>query len=534
MPAALTFPGVYVEEKSSGVHTITGVATSIAAFLGKAVKGPVNEPVIITSFADFERRFGGIVANYPMGYAVRDFYANGGSAAVIVRLFPGAAPLPTAKWDVFGLAIAAASPGTWGNNLKIRIDQTNVPAADATKLWNLFVRDTATGVTESFLGVTHEDKPNRLDRVLKNGSSLISYQAGQALNFPTGFHTALTTPPPSGDVFADAGYSEPPDTTVPLNGGDGGALWTDPLEGGTTQPQGTEAAKTGLFALEKTDLFNILCLSGKDSDTDVPAAIYKAALVYAQKRRAMLLVDAPRDWKDASDIAQNKFSPFKGAIGSGPVTRNAALYFPRLIEPDPLLKNQPAAFPPAGAVAGVMARTDVTRGVWKAPAGTEAGLSADALEVTLTDLENGLLNPLGINCNRTFPFIGNVVWGARTLAGADILGDEYKYVPVRRLALFIEESLFRGLKWVVFEPNDEPLWSQIRLNVGAFMQGLFRQGAFQGASPRDAYFVRCDATTTTQNDINLGIVNIVVGFAPLKPAEFVVLTLQQIAGQIQT
>ena len=182
-----------------------------------------------------------------------------------------------------------------------------------------------------------------------------------------------------------------------------------------------------------------------------------------------------------------------------------------------------------------MARIDVTRGVWKAPAGTEAGiLGAQALTVNLTDLENGLLNPLGINCMRAFPIIGNVVWGARTLAGADLLGDEYKYVPVRRLALFIEESLFRGLKWVVFEPNDEPLWSQIRLNVGAFMQNLFRQGAFQGGSARDAYFVRCDATTTTQNDINLGIVNIVVGFAPLKPAEFVVLTIQQIAGQIQT
>ncbi len=152
----------------------------------------------------------------------------------------------------------------------------------------------------------------------------------------------------------------------------------------------------------------------------------------------------------------------------------------------------------------------------------------------MTDPENGLLNPLGINCLRTFPTFGAVVWGARTMRGADAAADEYKYVPVRRLALFIEESLYRGTKWVVFEPNDEPLWAQIRLNVGAFMHNLFRQGAFQGTTPREAYFVKCDKETTTQNDINLGIVNIAVGFAPLKPAEFVIIKIQQMAGQIQT
>jgi hypothetical protein len=171
--------------------------------------------------------------------------------------------------------------------------------------------------------------------------------------------------------------------------------------------------------------------------------------------------------------------------------------------------------------------------VWKAPAGTDASLNGTAaLQVNLTDAENGLLNPLGINSLRSLPIYGNVVWGARTLRGADAAADEYKYVPVRRTALFIEESLYRGLTWVVFEPNDEPLWSQIRLNVGAFMHNLFRQGAFQGKTPREAYLVKCDAETTTQNDINLGIVNVIVGFAPLKPAEFVVIKLQQMTGQI--
>jgi phage tail sheath protein FI len=182
----------------------------------------------------------------------------------------------------------------------------------------------------------------------------------------------------------------------------------------------------------------------------------------------------------------------------------------------------------------VMAQTDSTRGVWKSPAGIDAGLNGvQGLQVNLTDEENGLLNPLGINCLRTFPVTGRVIWGARTLRGADQLADEYKYLAVRRTALFIEESLFRGTKWVVFEPNDEPLWAQIRLNVGAFMHNLFRQGAFQGRTPREAYLVKCDKETTTQNDINLGVVNILVGFAPLKPAEFVIIKLQQLAGQVE-
>ncbi len=182
----------------------------------------------------------------------------------------------------------------------------------------------------------------------------------------------------------------------------------------------------------------------------------------------------------------------------------------------------------------MFARTDGQRGVWKAPAGLDAGLvNTPQLSVPLTDPENGELNPLGVNCLRAFPVGGRVVWGARTLRGADQLADQYKYIPVRRTALYIEESLYRGLKWAVFEPNDEPLWAQIRLSGGAFMHDLFRKGAFQGSSPKDAYFVKCDSETTTQTDIDLGIVNVVVGFAPLKPAEFVVISIQQIAGQVE-
>jgi phage tail sheath protein FI len=264
-------------------------------------------------------------------------------------------------------------------------------------------------------------------------------------------------------------------------------------------------------------------------DLDVGRQTWDAATAFAKRERALVIVDPPSAWDEPDDVT--------GAAGLDTViTRdeNAAIYFPRVWMPDPLRENRLESFAPCGIIAGIYARTDVQRGVWKAPAGIEAVLiGVFELTANLTDGENGRLNPIGVNCLRGFPVVGRVVWGARTLRGADQLASEWKYVPVRRTALFLEESLYRGTQWVVFEPNDEPLWAQIRLNVGAFMQNLFRQGAFQGSSPREAYFVKCDRETTTQNDISLGIVNILVGFAPLKPAEFVVIKIQQMAGQVE-
>ena len=294
-------------------------------------------------------------------------------------------------------------------------------------------------------------------------------------------------------------------------------------------------ARTGIYAFERVDLFNMLCIprtalvSGDHPLTPTEAAAVRArATAYCEERRAFFILDTPnninavqdiKDWLDA-EVTRH---------------RNVALYFPRVEIADPLNNFRLRSMGASGTMAGLYARTDTTRGVWKAPAGTEATLAnVQRLDYTLTDSENGALNPVGINCLRTFPLYRNVSWGARTLVGADQMASEWKYVPVRRLTLFLEESLYRGTKWVVFEPNDEPLWAQIRLNIGAFMHNLFRQGAFQGRTPREAYLVKCDGETTTQNDINLGIVNILVGFAPLKPAEFVIIKIQQLAGQIQT
>ncbi len=312
---------------------------------------------------------------------------------------------------------------------------------------------------------------------------------------------------------------------VALAGGGDSAALTD------AEIRGVRANKTGMYALEDVSLFNILCLPAAANLTPATSmrAAYAEAEAYCEERRAFLIVDIPEttDDLDAMQTWLNDNATLRH--------RNAAVYFPRVMIADPLNQGRLRALGASGTMAGVYAQTDGSRGVWKAPAGTDARLrNAQDLAYVLTDRQNGALNPLAANCLRNFPIFGNIAWGARTLDGADQQASEWKYLPVRRLALFLEESLFRGTKWVVFEPNDEPLWSQIRLNVGAFMQSLFRQGAFQGQTPRDAYLVKCDKETTTQTDINLGIVNIVVGFAPLKPAEFVIIKIQQLAGQIPT
>jgi hypothetical protein len=277
----------------------------------------------------------------------------------------------------------------------------------------------------------------------------------------------------------------------------------------------------------EVDLFNLMVLPPVTMSGAVPVEnLYANASVFCQQRRAFLLMDRPTGWT-SPQIAIAGLT----ALRTGLVKDYSAVFYPRIRIRQNGLEQE---IGPAGALAGLFARIDGTRGVWKAPAGTEADLRGIVgLERSLSDLENGTLNPRAINALRVFPS-GIVSWGARTNQGDDNTPHDYKYIPIRRLALFIEESLYRGLKWVVFEPNDEPLYAQIRLNVGAFMNNLFRQGAFQGQKPRDAYFVKCDTETTTQNDRNLGIVNIWVGFAPLKPAEFVILYLQQMAGQIET
>jgi phage tail sheath protein FI len=622
MPVAPTYPGVYIEEIPSGVRTITGVPTSITAFVGRALSGPVNDAVVINSFGDYERIFGGLSLDSSMSFAARDFFINGGAQAIIVRLFApkdsevqaaqtaaqapattaadaviaaataardtatatttdadvaaaaegavaaaggtgpaalaaatavaqaaraevntptpsttatdrdavvtaaqnaktaavaGAAaaakPNSKARIQAGGLNLEAANEGAWANDLRARVDHdVKVGAID---LFNLSVKNTKSGQIEVHRNLSvAAGSARRVDKVLAAESSLINTRGA----LPTTKPTANATLPVGVDPF-DTAHSTGVATTDQVT--DGQALGVSNF-----LPTSGEINKEGIYALRKTNLFNLLCLPPFEIDGDMHASVITAAAKLCEDGRAMLLVDPRAAWKTPANV-------IAGIGGVGTTSKNAAIYFPRLRQSNLLRDNQLDDFVPCGAIAGIMARTDATRGVWKAPAGLEANLvGVPALTVLLNDAENGQLNPLGINCLRAMVPAGRIVWGARTLQGDDRLASEWKYVPVRRTALYIEESLFRGTQWVVFEPNDEPLWAQIRLNVGSFMHDLFRQGAFQGTTPKDAYFVKCDKESTTQSDINHGIVNIVVGFAPLKPAEFVIIKLQQMAGQI--
>jgi phage tail sheath protein FI len=532
MPLTLSYPGVYIEEIPSGVHSIIGVATSITAFVGRAPRGEVNTPITINSFADYERLYGGLSLQSSMSYLVSDFYLHGGSQAIIVRianggtqatlilpenLSPPSPPSSPSGPPFQALYLRAASVGTWGNVLTAQVDlpKTKQGTLDPT-MFNLTVKlwDTAKTrvlLLERYLNISVDpNNPRYVTRVLAQQSNLVE---------------VATT---SGGV-AEVPLLAPAEDTV---WGGGGVDDSDVGDNDFIGP-GTETAKTGLYALEKADLFNLLVIppypNAGTGGMDVGDLVRAAASKYCELRRAFYIIDSPSNWHSKQDALDNLDSY------TGSRSANSALFFPRLMEPNLLHDGQLEEVVASGAVAGIFAATDAQRGVWKAPAGIEAAFAGNVQDftVSLTDGENGELNPLGLNCLRFFHIIGRVVWGARTLQGADELTSEWKYTPIRRLALFLEESLYRGTKWVVFEPNDEPLWAQIRLNVNAFMQGLFLQGAFAGQKASDAYRVKCDKENNPPESVDQGIVNILVAFAPLEPAEFVVIQIQQLAGQSQ-
>jgi phage tail sheath protein FI len=760
MPITPTYPGVYVEELPSGVRTIAGVSTSVTTFIGMARRGPINKAVPVRSWADFERRYGGLSAESEMSYSVRQFFNNGGSEGIVIRVASSAAKAHVPLNGSGGtevLHVTAADAGKEGNFIEIGVAHGTSPNTFSLTAVLPDQENPGTTQTETFDNLSMNSRdPRYVGNVVNATSSLITVKRKDALAFPDkgtslgGDLTGSTLPPginntefrlslngsapvtitmgtiPNGGGLDDqidsvctrivteaiakgggvqafngitcvrdnsngkrilitsgdpgefssvrvlpglgsdatgilklgaangavdrdaAGVQRPtatptaaklvatappagddldglpsgtvknfkitldgePEQTIDLTGigpavaadpvlaqantllpgiisrvqAKGGAYAnfkasidaTDPthpkfnfssgstgphsnitlkdgpqnilgklgfannatatgaltrLAGGDDQPMandlqgsvlGSKSDRTGMYALDGVDIFNILCIPGV---TD--AAVLAIAAKYCEDRRAFLVADSP------TALGPDAMGTYAQGT-SLPKSKNGAVYYPWIGISDPLQKGAIRLTAPSGTIAGVYARTDATRGVWKAPAGTDAALVAvQSMEYALTDPENGVLNPKAVNCLRLFPTYGAVSWGARTLVGANDNADsDWRYVPVRRLALFIEESLYRGTKWAVFEPNDEPLWGQLRMNVGAFMHDLFRQGAFAGKSPRDAYLVKCDRDTTTQSDINNGVVNVLIGFAPLKPAEFVFLKIQQLAGQL--
>jgi phage tail sheath protein FI len=506
MPGTYTYPGVYVEEVPSGVRPIAGVSTSDTAFVDFFPRGPLNEPVRITSFEQFERRFDGFDAKSQASYAINQYFVNGGSVAWVVRAVAGnnsaaSHTLKAGSNDI--LEVTGRDSGEWGRKLMVLVDHNTVP----TGLFNLTIEERAkVGSAEVVALEVHRNL------------SMDSNHARYAVNVVNADSQLVEVERKSGQNSTTS-----PDvlTATALTGGAAGNV-----------PGPTELA-AGINALDKIApaIFNLLCLPGLGDLNDANRlTVAAAATAYCARKRAFLLLDIPPDVDTAAEMTS-----FRNDAAKMPaVHENSAIFFPRLKVADPLQGGLLRDIPASGTVAGIFARTDARRGVWKAPAGTDATIAGAELVTQLDDQAQGPLNVLGVNVLRSFPIYGALVWGARTTKGADAAANEWKYVPVRRTALFIEESLYQGLKWVVFEPNDEPLWAQIRSNVDAFMNGLFRQGAFAGLSTRDAYFVKCDKDTTTSADVDRGIVNILVGFRPLKPAEFVVLKIQQMAGQAAT
>jgi len=519
MPPTLTYPGVYIEELPSGVHTITGVATSIAAFVGWAPQGSVSEAVLVQSWMDFARKFGGLNSQSYLGYSVNQFFANGGQQAYIVRLVWTDAVV--ASTIVGGLSLWATSPGLWANNFKVVVTPVSSTA------FTLQVQDASGNTLETFVNLT----ATSAIPVIDNDSQYITFVDPNAN--PPAAPLSITVPTLAGTGTLGGGLDG--EVLQPKDGINGNGDFETALNIGGTLVKG---ALYGIRLLDRVDIFNLLCVPG---ETDEPTVgllekYCTSNLAGGSNPKAFgsfYIVDCPQI---ATFDNLNLNGPIGAAVAKLPNVNSdhGAYYFPWLQANDPLAGNRPRLFPPCGFIAGIYAATDATRGVWKAPAGIDAGLAGESgLQYVLTDLENGSLNIQAINCLRQFKVYGDVVWGARTLQGSNQAASQWKYIPIRRMALFLEASLFEGTQWVVFEPNDEKLWSQIRLNVGAFMQDLFLKGAFQGTTPQKAYFVKCDGENNPQSSINQGIVNILVGFAPLYPAEFVVIQIQQMAGQLQ-
>jgi len=395
------------------------------------------------------------------------------------------------------LTIEAINEGEWGNNLKISLDGSGT-------IFSLRVTESVTqnGVTrdvanESYPTLTIDESvttaPQALAKV-NNDSKLVRLsQKGPKIQ-----------------------GAYPDNTGSVLSGG---------INGGLASPSQILDAMNTLDTIEPA-IFNILCIPAVGNMDDSHAfAVIPSAQDYCKKKRAFFIADIP-----ASVDSVAKMLTWQARYGNAQAYAMAT-YFPRLIIPDQLNDYRPRNVAASGTMAGIYARTDTSRGVWKAPAGIDAVLQGAEVAVKLNDDLNGQLNPLGVNVLRSFPIYGNIAWGARTLAGADPLSSEYKYINVRRLMNYIEESIYQSLKWAVFEPNNETLWTKIRLQINGFLSGLYGDGAFQGATPAASYFVQCDGKTTTPLDIDLGVVNVLVGVAPVKPAEFVVLSFQQIAGQ---
>lgn len=496
-------PGVYIEEFDSGPVPITGVGTSTAGFIGPTERGP-TESQRITSLSDYQRTFGDVASatfegvgepltSYLM-YAIDGFFSNGGSECYVARVTSQDAV--SASAEIGETTVRAAGPGAWGNNVRITVEEA---------------RDNRLNIVVSYWkeGISDEepDEQNRYDElsVTKGGPDYYAKRVNNASTFIE-ISEGATGPLPAGEVALEGGE-------------DGSGLGLDDFEGRQTEvptpsedPEEERIQRTGLEGFKEVDPIAIVCAPDESRVNGLSQA----------------LVQHCENLKDRFAVLQTEQGVMPDALaGDGLPTSAvsdrgyAALYYPWIKVLDPST-NAETLVPPGGHVAGVYARTDNERGVHKAPA-NEQLRGVQELEHEIRKEDQDGLNPQGINCIRVFRGRGIRVWGARTTS-PNVL---WRYVNVRRLFIFLEESIDEGTQWAVFEPNDEPLWARIRQSVSNFLTLQWRDGALQGTTPEEAFYVKCDRTTMTQDDIDQGRLICEIGVAPVKPAEFVVFRITQ-------
>jgi len=519
MPTLL-HPGVYVSEVPSGARSIEGAPTSTAVFVGETERGPL-EATKIKSRADYERYFGGYfrerdAASPPDGptrvltaYAIDGFYANGGTSAYVLRA------MDDGEDGVIATAvrgpIEASSPGLWGKSVSV-----------------LFLAPS--GGSGFRIAVVYDSpEPNRERRLVEVWDRLSTDPADEnyvvdrlrGSLYIRWSDEAPVAAPALDEVGSPPSSSPDEDDIVEF-----AVKLDDGAGGGGVLVAGDYAGilADGLAGVDDAALLVATC-DGLLTNTDYTQIVDQfVGFAEGRPRQDLFFVGdlPPQRGADPTSATGETVEAKEGLTSSN----FAGMYWPHLVVSDLVGegRNPTITLPPSGYVAGLFARIDARRGVWKAPAGTEATLNATiAIEHQLNDLHSDDLNPAGVNALRQIPGSGRVVWGARTMVPAS----EWRYVPVRRTAIFLRTSIYNGIQWAVFEPNDEGLWGSLRTSIGGFMETQFRNGAFAGRTSDEGYFVKVDADTTTEIDQAAGIVNILVGFAPLRPAEFVVVKLSQ-------
>jgi uncharacterized protein len=524
MPSYLS-PGVYVEEVASGSRPIEGVGTSVAAFVGLAPSGPLNQPTLVTNWTQFVSAFGEFTDGYFLAHSVYGFFNNGGSAAYVVRVggAPGgvsgeaeqgraavtggasAAALPAGEPKQLGaFTVTAIAPGTSG---PISVEVSDPEGEGPAERFRLVVKD-GDKTAETFDVTAKKGNRNYVVTQVKERSKLISVQeaapAGQLVR-PENQTVALAVP------------AAPAAPAVPGSATNGAVGIRDYI--------GDSADRTGFGGLEAVDEVSMVAVPDLMAayqrgaiDLEAVKAVQLGLIAHCELMGDRLAVIDPPPGLNAREILVWRQET------AGYDSKYAALYYPWIKAFDPA-SGQTQLIPPSGHVSGIWARNDFERGVHKAPA-NEVVRGAVDLEMQITRGEQDLLNPLGINCIRAFPGRGIRVWGARTLSS----DPAWRYLNVRRYFNYLEESILTGTQWVVFEPNDHALWARIRRNISAFLVTEWRNGALFGATAEDAYYVKCDEETNPPESVDLGRVVCEIGVAPVKPAEFVIFRLAQFSS----